>query len=633
MKSLNIDRLQGTDGIRRQVRPAKEFRADPLTVYLEHDFLTEEFFELYCYAHVSDLIERGKMQPGDEVLIGWDSRDTENLYTSRAVEGIAKAGGLPAVLGAMPTPGVAIALVKRSAASAFMITASHNPRDQNGIKIFLAPNGMKMLPEDDRRLTAKVCDTDYGTVKEAKQKYAQFSLEEEGRRMFADFHLDPQNSLITGGRKLFSKIVLVVDPAHGAMASCAAGIFRELGFGEVIEVAGEQNGRVNENSGVAFLEGVKKINRERLESEPGFARHELVKRMFDEGRKRAEELRQGKIRLIGVAFDADGDRFFLLVYDPSDGAISILSGDETAAIQAEYLVKTWPDRYIGSMFVHTVESDINMARHGATLGFVPVVTAVGDKWILQKALGGKGDFGLGCEETGHSIHGGMVKGFGGDEKAVYAGNGLKGAINTLTAVECLGSGKPMERFYEWIIEPFEPGFKSGGYAYYVDKSLFNRGTKVWRALEEKVCEAFKPSEVKGISIREEEIEGEPEMLYFRFEREGEGLIGTLFIRNSGTEDKIGVNARGPVDMKETLDEIVNGAVGFLMKEMKDSSKPMASAEAKVLKQIHNSEPVKPEFYKDVDFERLLFEMEIKQKLIKRKDGGFALTVLGRELVD
>lgn len=74
-------RLQGTDGIRREVRQAssKEFaELTPQEVFLERGFITEEFMELYAFAYVDNLINKGEVQPGDGFVVGWDPRDTKD---------------------------------------------------------------------------------------------------------------------------------------------------------------------------------------------------------------------------------------------------------------------------------------------------------------------------------------------------------------------------------------------------------------------------------------------------------------------------------------------------------------------------------------------------------------------------
>lgn len=623
-----MERLQGTDGVRRPVMTAAEAGAGPLEAFLSRDVMTEEFFELYCYAQVSLCIEKGIMEPGDGVPIGWDGRDTGGQFTGAAIDGIAKAGGQPLALGVIPTPGVAIALVCKSAATAFMITASHNPRDQNGIKIFNSPGAAKPLPDEDRELTRRIFSTDYAAVKAAAPKYRPADISAWAREGFIRFHLDPRNAWTKPSDGLFAETALVVDAAHGAMAGLAAPVFSELGFFRVAETAGEQNGDVNRDSGVAFLEGVREISGQRFDTDAGLARHKLVKAMFGEGR--ATRAKPNGPRLAGVAFDADGDRFFLLWYDMANDSLHVLSGDESAALQAEYLMKTEPERHRGKIFACTVESDINAARHVAALGMKPEIMAVGDKWILHRANGAPSEFGLGAEETGHSIHGGVVPMECGAEYPLFAGNGLKGAINTLVAAHHLGEGDTA-RMEALLKRPFEPGFKKSLYSYYIDKGLFHRGSAVWEHLCGIIAGTAMEADGEVFSFEPVLIADEPDMLFVRVAGRRAGEVASIFIRNSGTEDKISVNVRGPIPLGPPLTEIAEAALAHLMKSMKDRKNPMASAEAAALEGIAIGIQPEPGAHPGVDLRRLLYEMEIKQKLVTMEGGKYTLTPMGRRL--
>jgi phosphomannomutase len=623
-------KIQGTDGIRAAVSPASRYNGDPLSVFLDNGVMTEEFFELYCYSHVSGLIERGEMDEGDEVLIGWDSRDVDGFYTSRAVSGISKAGGRPGVLGAIPTPGVALSLFARDAAAAFMITASHNPYDQNGIKIFKAPDAMKMLTDDDDLLSKKVAEINYRDVAKAEKKYDETDLVGFGEKLFRDFHLDTANSWIAD-KGLFADSIIVLDTANGATANIAPEIFRHLGYAEIIQTAGEQNGRINEDSGVALLEGIKEISGERFATGAGLSGHMGVKALFSTAAKFKDELQSGEKRLFCVVFDGDGDRFFLLYFNPATVSVIVLSGDECAALMAEYLIKSQADRYRGSLFVHSVESDINVSRHAQGLGFKPVITAVGDKWVLKETRGSR-EFGIGCEETGHSIHGGYTLDRNGKESVFFAGNGVKGAINTLVAISELGRDLDNDRFTAMVREPFEPGFKRTAYSYYVNKQLFRRNSTVWAGVMEKIASAFGRHAPSGLELAEEPMDTEPDMLYLALRDETGSIAGSIFVRNSGTEDKIGISLRGPQSLESTLVKVSDEAVLFLMREMKAKGNPMAKAEGEVLKNIRDGLEVGEIERDGVNFHRLITEMEIKQKLITRGGAGYKLTGLGERYI-
>jgi phosphomannomutase len=623
-KDPRPERLQGTDGVRRPVRPASDFAEGPLEVFLKHGVMTEEFFELYCYAHARDLIETGKIAEGDDVLIGWDPRDVEKFYVSRAISGVAKAGARPVVLGVFPTPGVALSLVCLEAASAFVITASHNPKDNNGIKIFMGPDAMKHLPEDDKRLTERIYAVDFGRLRGAEEKFHPFDASEHERNRFIHFHLDERNTWVNLQEKPFSRSAVVVDTAHGALSGIAPLVFSELGFHSVAEVAAEQNGDVNKDSGVAYLEGLAEITGRQFDEGGALSRHKLIKKMFETGR--ASE----KTPLLGVSFDADGDRFMVLLFDKGNDSVRVLSGDESLALQSAHLMRTNPGAWKGRTIAFTVESDVNLSRYAESLGFKPVITAVGDKWILQKANQLKDTFGIGGEETGHSISLGTTTLACRDEKRIFTGNGLKGAINTLLAMHKLAGEKDL---LDITREPFETGFRHSSYAYYVDKSLFHRGGEVWREVEKMIRDSYYVSAEGELQLVQTEIDGEPDMLYIKI-AEGDGSqAGSLFVRNSGTENKISVNARGPVRLESSLKPVCDKAIGLLMRRMTDEGNPMATAQAKILKMLAEGIQPKRGAFPGLDFDRLLHEMELKQKLIVMRDGNYFLTKLGEGLLE
>ena len=174
--------------------------------------------------------------------------------------------------------------------------------------------------------------------------------------------MDPRNSWLRLDEKL-GDFPMVVDAANGAMSGVAAQVLRVLHGGDVIEVNNDTgSGDVNRKSGVADLEGVSEVTRDDLR----FAEHKAVREVFS---------RKGK----AAVFDADGDRFYRLDYDPDSDTVLVLSGDETAVHQARHLAPP----FRGTMYINTVESDLNAARAAQALGYEPVLTGVGDKWNIE----------------------------------------------------------------------------------------------------------------------------------------------------------------------------------------------------------------------------------------------------------
>ena len=133
---MSIDRLQGTDGIRRPVALSTDPRVKgltPLAAFLERGLITEQFIELYVYAYVTSLAV------ADEIVIGWDPRDPAGDFTGAVVSRHSARRGRRRSGDRHLRRHRRVALyhdVARQRRAALMITASHNFRDQNGIKIF-----------------------------------------------------------------------------------------------------------------------------------------------------------------------------------------------------------------------------------------------------------------------------------------------------------------------------------------------------------------------------------------------------------------------------------------------------------------------------------------------------------------
>jgi phosphomannomutase len=483
-----------------------------------------------------------------------------------------------------------------------MVTASHNFRDQNGIKTFRGGHALKLFPNDDRALTRRVLALDYAReVAPRAETGGVIDAGAEARDLFRRFHLDPRNSWLADGETL-GDFPLVVDAANGAMSGLAADVLRTLHGGEVLEVNHDtESGDVNRKSGVADFEGVPEIAR----GEVRFAEHRAVQLLFERGGKAA-------------VFDADGDRFYRLDYDPKSDTVLVLSGDETAVHQARHLAPPAP----GTLYINTVESDLNAARAAQALGYAPVLTGVGDKWVLEQAAKDPARYGIGSEETGHNISRGHLTTRAGQEVEVFVGNGLKSALNTFVAARGLS---PREAH-----RPFEPGFKQTFYVYYTDKTRLAEDSPVFEGVGRVIEETC----TLGPTTAQPRPE-EPDMLYLAVLDRGERQRAGIFVRNSGTEEKTGVNVRGAREDGDELVRIGEAAVLFLARKMKDVDHPMARAEKTVLEALATGPRARDELPipDGVHAERLLEEMANKEKVIRACPDGYERTELGQRMLE
>lgn len=675
MKDSGRQRLQGTDGVRRETRRSLSPGCKGLTpqeAFLQKGWITEQFMELYAYSHVKNIQKGGGAK---SAVAGWDPRDPSGVFVNAVIRGIRKAGADALVLGVVPSPLVPLFMLHEKADCGIMVTASHNPKDQNGIKLFSPFHGMKPLPSDDARLSRRVLRQKFSSIKNIRPEGRRKDRREKALKLFRRFSLAPENSWIDGSKSL-KKITLVADPANGSLAGIAKQIFERAGFGKVIEVNGKTNGDVNALSGVADLEGRDRITAGELKGPAGFfRRHKAVKKVFELGRKNKASLLSGKMRVAGAVFDADADRFFMLEYDPFKDLLWVLSGDETAILQARHLSSRFPKEHKNSLYINTVESDLHAARAAEKMGLKPELTAVGDKWILlkillarfeqisrsrgfpepkrralkremgklrktgaasisslqklesflrtEKARGGKNIkpvLAVGSEETGHTVTEAKLTRPDGETVSVFSGNGLKSALNTFAAAQHL-SDSP-KKYYAKVSRPFHRGFKGALYVYYIRQDLFFKGSTVWQKAR-KTLEREAKKRHYGAKVRI--FPEDPDMLYVSM---SSGKAG-IFVRNSGTENKISVNLRGSKSDASNLRQIGQAAVKVLFSALKDRGHPFYKLELRALSQIA-SQTAKE---KDLKIEkhsktRLVSEMQ-KQGIIEMKPGGFRLTALGK----
>jgi len=326
--------LFGTDGIRGV---AGEPPLDARTVYA-------------CgLALASDL----NLRTGDpEVLIGMDTRESGAGIAEHLAGGLAAEGVRFRFAGVITTPGVAYLTRTVPFAAGVMISASHNPFQDNGIKVFGA-TGYK-LPDDEEHLVEeeifRMLET--GFVPRA----APLSAEPELPQRYLDYLLSTAATPLTGMR-------LVLDCGNGAAFQLAPELFRRAGA-EVTVIGGSPDGRnINQDCGALHVDALR--------------RHVL-----ETGAD------------AGVAFDGDADRAILV-----SGSGKIIDGDHVLLIAARSLQQA--GRLTGNTVVSTVMSNLGLERALDRLGIRMLRTPVGDKYVLEEMI--RQGAVLGGEQSGHII--------------------------------------------------------------------------------------------------------------------------------------------------------------------------------------------------------------------------------------
>ncbi len=291
------------------------------------------------------------------IVIGKDTRLSGYMLESALEAGIVSAGADAMLVGPLPTPGIAFITASMRADAGVVISASHNPYQDNGIKIFAA-DGFK-LPDGveadlERRMEQIAGDesrdggADIGKamrIDDAQGRYVQYLK-----------HTFPRQRTLDGVR-------VVVDCGHGAAYEVAPRVFGELGA-DVVSLGVDPNGRnINESCGALF---------------PEAAAAEVQ-------RTRAE---------IGVSLDGDADRLIL-----TDEKGQVVDGDQIMAILGTRMIAhgTLP----GNTVVATIMSNLGLERALAAHGGRLLRTAVGDRYVVE-AMRDKGHT-FGGEQSGHII--------------------------------------------------------------------------------------------------------------------------------------------------------------------------------------------------------------------------------------
>ncbi|HEY3486600.1 MAG TPA: phosphoglucosamine mutase [Gammaproteobacteria bacterium] len=324
----------GTDGIRGRVGES---------------LLTPEFVLKLGWAAGKVLGGHGDRR----ILIGKDTRISGYMFESALEAGLSAAGVNSELLGPMPTPAIAYLTQTLRASGGIVISASHNPYYDNGIK-FLSAQGAK-LPDEQEVAIEKLLEQDMDCVESSSLGKASRVTDARGRYIeFCKSKFPPELHL--------NGLKIVVDCAHGAAYHIAPKVFAELGA-EVIAVGSRPNG-VN-------------INLDCGATHPEMLAQAVLDNEAD----------------VGVALDGDGDRVMMV-----DHRGEIIDGDQILYILAEQMLKAG---YSNSGVVGTVMSNMGLELALGQMGVAFRRANVGDRYVMQLMQQEK--WILGGETSGHII--------------------------------------------------------------------------------------------------------------------------------------------------------------------------------------------------------------------------------------
>ncbi|MBW1821407.1 MAG: phosphoglucosamine mutase, partial [Deltaproteobacteria bacterium] len=334
-----MGKLFGTDGIRGV---ANEY---PITCEMAMD-MGRAVAHIFCAGTGSS-----------KIVIGKDTRISGDMIEYGLVSGICSMGVDAVLTDVLPTPGIAYTTSSMGANAGIVISASHNPFYDNGIKIF-NKEGFKLSDEKEEKIehivlngkTASMCRSICDTGR-------AFKIEDAGKN-----YISFMKSALPEGFSL-NGMKIVLDCANGATYQVAPELFKELGANIDSLFIKPDGKNINENCGSQHPET-------------------LIKKVLE---RKAD---------IGLAFDGDGDR--LIAVDENG---SVLTGDQILAVCANMLKKI--RKLNNNMVISTIMSNMGLKMALKDLGIEHIMTNVGDRYVMEQMVS-SGSV-LGGEDSGHTI--------------------------------------------------------------------------------------------------------------------------------------------------------------------------------------------------------------------------------------
>lgn len=338
----------------RQARASRLFGTDGIRGVANREPITSETALRVGRA----LTHAFRQRPGPhKVVIGKDTRLSGYMLETALASGICSMGGDVLLVGPVPTPGIAFLTRSLRADAGVVISASHNPFQDNGIKIF-SHEGFK-LPD---AVENEIANFVYGDEFDAQRPTAEFV----GKAARVDDALGRYNAFVKNAfprRLTLDGLKVVIDCANGAAYKVAPDVLAELGA-EVLAVGTEPNGlNINLDCGALYPQHVRRL------------------------------VREHKAQL-GISLDGDADRAILV-----DETGEIVDGDAILAIAAQDQIRT--DRLPQRTVVGTVMSNLGLEIALREMGGRLIRTPVGDRYVIEAML--RGGYTLGGEQSGHIV--------------------------------------------------------------------------------------------------------------------------------------------------------------------------------------------------------------------------------------
>ena len=538
--------LFGTDGIRGKVEITTISNENALSYYLEKRILTPTLMRLIGEAAGIELILRHE-NTNPKVVIGWDNRPNNINLTKALTQGLAIQGCDVHWAGEIATPGLHYCLSESGYDGGFMVTASHNPAQDSGLKIF-DELGFKTYPEREEEISKIVenlvsedreLDEDFleklskplmefnGSIKYQKGLQNRLELIQEmwGIRLEDAMELE-----------VISSKGLLLDSSKGANVDWLSSWLSSNGLTSFEQSSDSL--QINLNCGAGNFSPTDKWTWNDLESE-----HVLLK-SIKQNLQNIDKSKAGQI--IAAALDGDADRCLLFEILEDGTGIGVVDGDRIAddILQAGVQIEPQKDWILAA----SIESDLSLTSSLKRLSenIEDLETAVGDRWLslalckqAKPAFIQSNEFPglIGCEDSGHIV---LPIPFS-QNKWGLVGDGAMTLISTILARSVLKSLDTNNKFQSgWKLRKSVKG---------VDRKLWDAKNKLSVEIYELAEEWF-TNNSGSTKLSNKNINGSKSLLLLQGDIEN--LPFSLGIRNSGTEPKISVSLRLSPGCKELI---------------------------------------------------------------------------------
>ena len=500
-------KLFGTDGVRG--RTSSRSFDDPILAFVESRIFTKELCAEIVHS-ANRLSDRGIL------VVGWDRRDSNEEIARHVVDRLKTHVEKIVVLSETSTPALQHEMVERDAGLGAMITASHNPACDSGVKI-LFRGGRKPTVDEERSIES-------GMFKEKGDGNLPTDISMHDSKGYVSKVVERGRSLRESGAVPDREIL--IDGSGGWISDWLCDHLRVVGinFREV----GDRSCPINDNSGAGGL-----IEGDLSWAECKNSSHALLSQI--------KKTPKGEI--LGFCFDGDGDRCYLA--SSTETGVRIVGGDGFLRLLSHRIDPG--DSYVVAI---TIESSLDVSKlyDRGNKGRL-IETGVGDRWLQHALINNSGSLKFAAEPSGHTIMEQSINGRSG-----YWGDGVLTMFEFLDAIHSIGG--------DWLdIASTDQGFSFNQSISPSNRSLWDPDGRTGKLVTDLVADYF---HLDPKLIDRREIEGEGGLLMLNFEQAGSW---SLAVRNSGTEPKTRVTIRSTTEDSRVAKLLMEEVIAILKPEL------------------------------------------------------------------